>query len=103
MQAQDVGETTPIISSERGGGRDYRAFETLGPAATTEGAVSKRGSEASLRRRRQGSRSRSGGEREESAEEESWWKGVVDKYGSVELDNKGSVARDHLALGKAFL
>jgi hypothetical protein len=100
-------ETTSILGSEVGGpGKGYSS----GPISGTRTPTSKvnsgtrspatramdtlNGSRDSL-----GSpvRRRSIVPREEK--QEPWWRKAVEKYGSVELENKGSVARDHLALG----
>lgn len=91
-------EITPIVSNERSGGRRNYATTSEDSEGMTTGQQPVAGSPGPrpLARKKSG---RSAAAEAEEEESEGWWKHLIDKYGTVELENKGSVARDHLALG----
>ncbi|KAF2817550.1 uncharacterized protein BDZ99DRAFT_373402 [Mytilinidion resinicola] len=93
-------ETVPIITREQGGhARDYQSISPQIRAKHAGGTEIPGNGTHRERQEREAEAAAVAAE----AKEGRWWKKVIEKYGSVELENKGSVARDHLALERTFL
>lgn len=106
-----VNEASPIISHGHSTAKDYKSISPSIPAQRKPSDSPAPGSTTDAHQNGTTAESQIAGDRRQSAEREAAaeerrdqgrWRQFWDKYGSIELENKGSVARDHLALGMFF-
>ncbi|KAF1849402.1 uncharacterized protein K460DRAFT_331359 [Cucurbitaria berberidis CBS 394.84] len=120
--ATTTDETDPIITHAQSTAKDYNSISPSLPPQNNTSSISQNPASTpapkakpigaqedgtvSDTRRTNGIRHSESAERAAAAferREGGRWRAFWDKYGSVELENKGSVARDHLALERTFL